>query len=176
MHRMLLFSLLAVFAPSGMAHAQDWIVYNPANSELPGSQIYSIAVDADGTIWIGTAGFGLVSYDGSTWSTYSTSNSELPGNYVNALAIDGDGNFAGSVSGGCVEGAVVETAIEVLENHRPKLVSFGISDEIHQSFVPGRSPDLWDLVADSLGALLGAYLAPLLVRYPWRGRREPHVE
>ena len=55
-------------------------------------------------------------------------------------------------------------------------VLFGISDEIHQSFVPGRSADLWDLVADSVGALLGAYLAPLLVWYPWRRRREPHVE
>lgn len=55
-------------------------------------------------------------------------------------------------------------------------VLFGISDEIHQSFVPGRTPDLWDLVADAVGALLGAYLAPLLVWYPWRRNRDPHVE
>lgn len=42
-------------------------------------------------------------------------------------------------------------------------VLYGISDEIHQSFVPGRFPDLWDLVADSVGALVGAWLAPWLV-------------
>ncbi len=42
-------------------------------------------------------------------------------------------------------------------------VLFGISDEIHQSFVPGRFPDLWDLVADAVGALAGAWLAPWLL-------------
>ncbi len=33
---------------------------------------------------------------------------------------------------------------------------YGITDEFHQSFVPGRTPDLVDWVADSAGALLGA--------------------
>jgi VanZ family protein len=33
---------------------------------------------------------------------------------------------------------------------------FGLSDEWHQSFVPGRTADVWDFVADALGALLGA--------------------
>lgn len=55
-------------------------------------------------------------------------------------------------------------------------VLFGISDEIHQSYVPGRSPEIWDLVADSIGALIGAFLAPWLVRYPWRRRRDANVE
>jgi VanZ family protein len=32
------------------------------------------------------------------------------------------------------------------------VIAFGISDEIHQWFVPGRQADVWDLVADSLGA------------------------
>ncbi|MEE2839899.1 MAG: XdhC family protein, partial [Acidobacteriota bacterium] len=35
----------------------------------------------------------------------------------------------GSVSGGCVEGAVVEEAREVIESGTPKLVKFGITDE-----------------------------------------------
>ena len=33
---------------------------------------------------------------------------------------------------------------------------YGLSDEIHQSFVPGRSADVWDWVADVLGAIAGA--------------------
>jgi len=33
---------------------------------------------------------------------------------------------------------------------------FGLSDEWHQSFVPYRTADVWDLAADGLGALLGA--------------------
>ena len=34
---------------------------------------------------------------------------------------------------------------------------YGVSDEWHQSFVPGRSPDLWDVVADASGALAAAF-------------------
>lgn len=45
------------------------------------------------------------------------------------LVIDGDGNFEGSVSGGCVEGAVVTEALEVIEDGRPRTLSFGVADE-----------------------------------------------
>ncbi len=31
---------------------------------------------------------------------------------------------------------------------------YGITDEYHQSFVPGRTPSIWDLCADTIGALL----------------------
>ncbi len=33
-------------------------------------------------------------------------------------------------------------------------IAYGISDEFHQSFIPGRTPSVWDLVADTLGAVL----------------------
>lgn len=45
------------------------------------------------------------------------------------MAITADGQIAGSVSGGCVEGAVVEVAMQVLKTHIPQLVHFGVSDE-----------------------------------------------
>ena len=45
------------------------------------------------------------------------------------LAIDAEGNFIGSVSGGCVEGAVVTEAIDVLGTGRPKVLAFGVADE-----------------------------------------------
>ena len=45
------------------------------------------------------------------------------------LAIDDEGNFIGSVSGGCVEGAVVTEAIDVLGTGRPKVLAFGVADE-----------------------------------------------
>lgn len=45
------------------------------------------------------------------------------------LVIDGEGNFEGSVSGGCVEGAVVSEAIDVLEQGKPRLLTFGVADE-----------------------------------------------
>src|SRR5215467_12040164 len=38
-----------------------------------------------------------------------------------SLVIDQEGNFLGSVSGGCVEGAVVAEALEVIESGLPKM-------------------------------------------------------
>ncbi|MEZ5774461.1 MAG: XdhC family protein [Hyphomicrobiaceae bacterium] len=45
------------------------------------------------------------------------------------LLIDADGNFEGSVSGGCVEGAVITEAIEVIDSGRPRTLAFGVADE-----------------------------------------------
>jgi xanthine/CO dehydrogenase XdhC/CoxF family maturation factor len=45
------------------------------------------------------------------------------------LVIDGDGNFLGSVSGGCVEGAVVTEAMDVIESGKAKTLEFGVADE-----------------------------------------------
>ncbi len=46
------------------------------------------------------------------------------------LAIDGNGNFIGSVSGGCIEGAVVHEALTTLEDGEPRLLNFGVTDEM----------------------------------------------
>jgi len=45
------------------------------------------------------------------------------------LVIDDEGNFLGSVSGGCVEGAVVTEAFDVIESGKPKILEFGVADE-----------------------------------------------
>ncbi|MGK9167107.1 XdhC family protein [Inquilinus limosus] len=45
------------------------------------------------------------------------------------LVIDGDGRMQGSVSGGCIEGAVVREALEVMEDGKPRLLDFGVADE-----------------------------------------------
>jgi len=49
------------------------------------------------------------------------------------MAISSAGEMAGSVSGGCVEGAVVQEALAILESDRPKLLVYGIADELAQS-------------------------------------------
>ncbi len=46
-----------------------------------------------------------------------------------AMAVSEDGEVAGSVSGGCVEGAVVTAALEVLESGAPRMCTFGYSDD-----------------------------------------------
>jgi len=45
------------------------------------------------------------------------------------LAVDDAGHMIGSVSGGCVEGAVVETARDIIRSGKPRLLEFGITDE-----------------------------------------------
>jgi len=45
------------------------------------------------------------------------------------MAVSDDGRVAGSVSGGCVEGAVVTEALDVLASGRPRLCTFGYSDD-----------------------------------------------
>ncbi len=45
------------------------------------------------------------------------------------LVIDAEGNFHGSVSGGCVEGAVITEALDVIENGEAKMLEFGVADE-----------------------------------------------
>ena len=44
------------------------------------------------------------------------------------LAVSGTGEITGSVSGGCVEGAVVAEAVEAIADGRPRLMTFGVSD------------------------------------------------
>ncbi|HTZ02559.1 MAG TPA: XdhC family protein [Xanthobacteraceae bacterium] len=45
------------------------------------------------------------------------------------LVIDQEGNFLGSVSGGCVEGAVVTEALDVIASGQPRMLEFGVADE-----------------------------------------------
>jgi xanthine/CO dehydrogenase XdhC/CoxF family maturation factor len=45
------------------------------------------------------------------------------------LIIDADGNFEGSVSGGCVEGAVITEAQEAIKSGVGKVIAFGVADE-----------------------------------------------
>jgi xanthine dehydrogenase accessory factor len=46
-----------------------------------------------------------------------------------AMAVNERGEVAGSVSGGCVEGAVVTEALDVLDTGERRMVSFGYSDD-----------------------------------------------
>jgi xanthine/CO dehydrogenase XdhC/CoxF family maturation factor len=45
------------------------------------------------------------------------------------LAVDDKGAMVGSVSGGCVEGAVVEAALAAIRDGKSRLLNFGVSDD-----------------------------------------------
>src|SRR5262245_42310933 len=58
----------------------------------------------------------------NTWG----SSPRAPGS---KMVVNQKGEMIGSVSGGCVEGAVVEEALRVIKTGRPKLLHFGVADE-----------------------------------------------
>jgi xanthine/CO dehydrogenase XdhC/CoxF family maturation factor len=64
------------------------------------------------------------------------------------LAVTRSGRMSGSVSGGCVEGAVFEKAMTVLDSGNPELVHYGISDEL-----------AWD-VGLSCGGQIDVFIEP----------------
>ena len=45
------------------------------------------------------------------------------------LVVDQDSNFLGSVSGGCVEGAVIGEALKSIKDGKPRLLDFGVTNE-----------------------------------------------
>ena len=45
------------------------------------------------------------------------------------MVVSSDMAMAGSVSGGCVEGAVIETALDALDDKQPRLLKFGVADD-----------------------------------------------
>ena len=65
------------------------------------------------------------------------------------LVIDAEGNFIGSVSGGCVEGAVVTEALDVIGSGSPKMLNFGVADET-----------AWK-VGLACGGRIGVYVEPV---------------
>ena len=45
------------------------------------------------------------------------------------LVVDGSGAMVGSVSGGCIEGAVVREALDAIADGKPRLLDFGVTNE-----------------------------------------------
>jgi len=45
------------------------------------------------------------------------------------LAVDDRGDFVGSVSGGCIEGAVIKEALDAIATGRPRVLDFGVTNE-----------------------------------------------
>ncbi len=60
-----------------------------------------------------------------TWTSGST-----PRAIGAKMAVNARGEFVGSVSGGCVEGAVIDEARGVIKSGKPKMVNYGISDDM----------------------------------------------
>jgi len=65
---------------------------------LPQSQVYDIAQDEKGFLWMGTQGGGLANFDGNTFAVWNESHGLLS-NYIHALYPKNDSLFIGSKRG-----------------------------------------------------------------------------
>lgn len=108
-------------------------------------------------LWIGTT-----AWAGVIFSFSSLPGSKLPGR------IPGEVGHFGVYA---VLGFLLYLALRVDFDPRRALVwaillasAYGVTDEFHQRFVIARTPDVWDWVVDTLGAIAGATLGWLLMR------------
>jgi|GEM_PF-2662513 len=71
-----------------------------ANSGLPANNLTAIAVDNNGTVWIGTLNAGIASYEGNQWQHFSPDNSNLDGERINDLAVGPDNTIWATTENG----------------------------------------------------------------------------
>jgi xanthine/CO dehydrogenase XdhC/CoxF family maturation factor len=66
---------------------------------------------------------------GVALATVVKTSGSAPRQMGSHIAVRDDGLFAGSVSAGCVEGAIIEAALEALADHKNRSLTFGVSDD-----------------------------------------------
>jgi xanthine dehydrogenase accessory factor len=71
------------------------------------------------------------------FATVIRTSKHAPRTLGSTLAITEEGSFVGSVSGGCVESTVIQTALEVLADRSPKMLAFG--DDLNSQWEVGLS-------------------------------------
>jgi xanthine/CO dehydrogenase XdhC/CoxF family maturation factor len=77
---------------------------------------------------LGTAAAWRTADKGVALATVVTTWGSSPRPVGSQLAVDETGAFVGSVSGGCIEGAVVKEALDVITSGEPRLLAFGVSN------------------------------------------------
>jgi VanZ family protein len=113
------------------------------------------------------------------WAAVVFALSSLPGSSLPDLGFKAQDKFAHALVFGTLSGLVLRALWGTRFQSKPLVAmgvavaiatAYGVSDEIHQSFVPHRAPDVLDVVADGIGALLG-----VLVFAAW-SRRQVHAK
>lgn len=67
-----------------------WVTYNEKYTGQPINNLNTIAIDANGYVWIGTVQNGIFRYDGNNWINYNMNNSGIIDNTIRHLAVEGN--------------------------------------------------------------------------------------
>lgn len=101
------------------------------------------------------------------WAALIFAGSSIPGNDLPATGLAPVAHFFEYA----VLGALVTFALGVDRKHLAVLLAgialatlYGVADEFHQSFVPGRTPDPMDVLVDLIGASVGSVIAKRTLR------------
>jgi hypothetical protein len=128
-----------------MFDGTTWTAYN--NSDLVG--VESLAVDAEGRVWIGTRERGVSVFDGHSWVTYDTENSGLSSNHVHSIMTDAQGRmWLGTEWGLSIFDG---TNWQSYHMHTADLAD----NDIHGLAVIGAGPSLPEPMEKAPGALMG---------------------
>ncbi len=68
-----------------------WRDYTVRNSLIPTNNLTCINIDKNNTLWMGSYGYGVISFDGNIWNDYTSNNSQLTDNDINCIAFDNTG-------------------------------------------------------------------------------------
>ena len=68
-----------------------WETFTTSNSNIPYSELMSVAIAPDGSKWFSMWTYGAVHFDGKNWIFYNSDNSGLLDNYINTIEISSDG-------------------------------------------------------------------------------------
>ncbi|MEW6653038.1 MAG: two-component regulator propeller domain-containing protein [Bacteroidota bacterium] len=77
-------------------NGSSWFTFTRENSGLLDDYIYTIAVDKQNSIWVGTNGKGIAVYDGAIWKKWDMTNMGIGtriGDVIHSLVCDNDGNI-----------------------------------------------------------------------------------
>ena len=104
----LVLALLVLSASGRAARATDpsvtfgrWINYDTGTTSFPPGIVTTAAIGGDERVWIGTLGYGIAVFDGSTWTRYTAASTSggLVSDYVHVVAVDGDQVWVGTADG-----------------------------------------------------------------------------
>lgn len=136
-----------VDAPAQDHPAQHGLPQGASSREAMTSDVLTRDVLAIAGDWVGNGRKAALATVIETWGS-------APRPVGSHLVIDSDGNFEGSVSGGCVEGAVVAEALDVIDSGTATTLEFGVADET-----------AWE-VGLSCGGRIRVYVEPIEVSDP----------